>query len=64
MAKRKEKSPSGGEERFPLYCDFSCIHADFSDPCAVGACRRDMGVWCKKAGRLHGKHARCLFRER
>lgn len=54
-------SSAAGEE-FPLYCDFSCPHADFSDPCAVGACRRDIGVWCGKARRFHNKHARCLFR--
>ena len=47
---------------FPLYCDFSCQHAEFSDPSAVGACRRDIGVWCGKAGRYHNKNARCLFR--
>ncbi|MCZ7556399.1 MAG: hypothetical protein M5R41_08360 [Bacteroidia bacterium] len=46
----------------PLYCDFSCEHASFSDPCAVGACRRDVGVWCNAARRYHTKHARCLLR--
>lgn len=46
----------------PLYCDFSCQHAAFSDPCAVGACRRDIGVWCKAARRYNNKHARCLLR--
>lgn len=46
----------------PLYCDFSCEHAAFSDPCAVGACRRDVGVWCNAARRYHTKHARCLLR--
>jgi hypothetical protein len=49
-------------EEYPLYCDYSCPHSAFSDPCAVGACRRDVGVWCGKARRLHSKHARCLFR--
>lgn len=51
-------------ETYQDYCDFSCPHAAFSDPCAVGACRRDIGVWCRKAGRYHNKHARCLFAEK
>ncbi len=62
-ARQKEHKAERGEE-FPLYCDYSCPHADFSDPCAVGACRRDVGVWCVKAQRLHNKHARCLFRRK
>ncbi|MDT8325628.1 MAG: hypothetical protein RRA94_16050 [Bacteroidota bacterium] len=63
MTKRNIGRADHREESFPLYCDYSCAHADFSDPCAVGACRRDVGVWCRKAGRLHNKHARCLFRK-
>ena len=59
--REQNDSASGGE--LPLYCDYSCPHADFSDPSAVGACRRDIGVWCGKAGRFHNKHARCLFHD-
>jgi hypothetical protein len=58
MSERKKKNT----EEYPQYCDYSCPHSAFSDPCAVGACRRDVGVWCSKARRLHSKHARCLFR--
>ena len=50
------------EDKYPHYCDYSCRYSAFSDPCAVGACRRDVGVWCGKARRLHSKHAPCLFR--
>ena len=52
------------EPEYPVYCDYSCPHADFTDPCAVGACRRDVGVWCARAGKFNNKHARCLFRAR
>ncbi len=48
---------------YPLFCDFNCAYADFGSPDVVGACRRDVGVWCKKAKRYHAKHARCLFHE-
>lgn len=58
----EKKSRRKPDEVFPLFCDYSCIHAAFSDPATVGACRRDIGVWCGKARRLHPKHARCLFR--
>jgi hypothetical protein len=56
-----KNSRSSAKHSFPLFCDYSCAHAGFSDPAAVGACRRDVGVWCGKARRLHPKHARCLF---
>ncbi|PLX28310.1 MAG: hypothetical protein C0600_09875 [Ignavibacteria bacterium] len=51
-------------ESFQEYCDFSCEYASFSDPAAVGACRRDIGIWCGKARRYHNKHARCIFSEK
>jgi hypothetical protein len=53
---------NAGTTGIPVYCDFSCEHAAFSDPCAVGACRRDVGVWCNAARRYNTKHARCLLR--
>ncbi len=59
-----QKSESEDEWLYPRFCDFSCPHAEFSDPSAVGACRRDIGVWCGKADRYHNKNARCLFRSR
>jgi hypothetical protein len=60
MAK-KPVNPTQTEE-FPRYCDYSCRYSDFADPSVVGACRREVGVWCGKAKQLHGKHTRCLFR--
>ncbi|MDH7516544.1 MAG: hypothetical protein QHI48_11795 [Bacteroidota bacterium] len=51
-----------GADAYPTYCDYACPHADFADPSAVGACRRDVGVWCKIAGRFNAKNARCLMR--
>ena len=46
----------------PEYCDFSCRYAKFGDPCVVGACRKDIGVWCMLEGRFNRKHAYCLAR--
>ncbi len=44
----------------PDYCDFTCRYAEFGDPCAVGACRKDVGVWCTLEGKFNRKHAHCL----
>ncbi|MBI5645968.1 MAG: hypothetical protein HY962_03475 [Ignavibacteriae bacterium] len=55
------RPPFPNAEAIPPHCDFSCQYAAFGDPSAVGACRRDVGVWCKAAMRYNNKHARCLF---
>lgn len=47
---------------YPEYCDYSCPYAGFADAAAVGACRRDVGVWCEAAGRHNNKHTRCIMR--
>jgi hypothetical protein len=45
----------------PDYCDFSCRHAEFGDPSSVGACMKDIGVWCALERRFNRKHAHCLI---
>ena len=64
MNKKKLKSTARKIDlvtTYPLFCDFSCEYADFAAPDAVGACRRDVGVWCKKAKRYNTKHAKCVL---
>ena len=48
--------------KFPLYCDFDCPHAAFAEPDALGACRRDQGVYCTVLARYNNKNGRCLVR--
>lgn len=60
MKKRKIKYV---EKDLPLYCDFSCKYADFTEPSCVGAWRRDIGVWCKILNTYNNKHARCLVKK-
>ncbi len=48
--------------RLPEFCDFTCMHAGFADPAAVGACRREIGVHCTILKRLVNKNARCQVR--
>jgi hypothetical protein len=50
------------EQSLPLFCDFSCPHADFSKDVS-GACRREQVVWCKILSRHNNKHNRCLAKE-
>ncbi|MAT39689.1 MAG: hypothetical protein CL946_08815 [Ectothiorhodospiraceae bacterium] len=52
---------SGETSTYPMYCDYSCEHAEFPEPDAVGACRRDQGVWCKEAKKYNTKNKKCFF---
>ncbi len=58
MTKKKKK-----EEELPLFCDYTCKYAEFVDPNAVGACRRDLAVYCKKFKRYNNKNNKCLGRK-
>lgn len=61
--KRKTTTPPHkGAEILPQFCDYSCAYAEFARPDAVGACRRDLGVYCRKFRKYHTKNAPCLGR--
>jgi len=47
----------------PKYCDFTCPHASFAPNDAVGACRREMAVYCTLLAKYNNKNARCAARE-
>lgn len=55
MKKRLQKD-------FPLYCDYSCEYADFADVRTIGACRREVAVFCKLFRRYNNKHSKCFGR--
>ncbi|MCX8009658.1 MAG: hypothetical protein N3A61_00765 [Ignavibacteria bacterium] len=46
----------------PHYCDYSCKYAKFSDPSAIGACRKELAVWCSYLKKYNNKNAKCLVR--
>ena len=46
--------------KFPKFCDFTCQYSAFSDPNAVGACRKELAVWCKHFKRFNNKNNKCL----
>jgi len=56
----KKKKIKKEDFDFPLFCDYSCKHAAFSDPSAIGACRKELGVWCKYFKRYNNKHNKCF----
>jgi hypothetical protein len=56
----KRKSKSEPKINFPQYCDYSCKFADFSDPNTIGACRKDLAVWCTHFKRYNNKHNKCF----
>ncbi|MGK9369263.1 hypothetical protein ACSSWA_10190 [Melioribacter sp. Ez-97] len=60
MGKKKNK-PDDNE--FPLFCDYTCKFADFTNPEAIGACRKDLAVWCKHFKRYNNKNNKCLARK-
>jgi len=56
----KDNKRKKGKEDFPMFCDYSCKHADFADPDAIGACRKDLAVWCKYFKRYNNKNNKCF----
>jgi len=58
MAKKGEKENK--ESDFPQYCDYFCKHAAFCDPNAIGACRKELAVWCGFFKRYNNKNNKCL----
>ncbi|MEJ5352264.1 MAG: hypothetical protein WHS65_11820 [Melioribacteraceae bacterium] len=54
------KSSKKSNYNFPLYCDYSCKYALFGKPSAVGACRKELAVWCKYFKKYNNKNNKCL----
>jgi hypothetical protein len=59
----KQSSPRRGNDHLPLYCDYGCSHAEFPQPDASGACRRDLAVYCALFNRHNNKNFQCLGRK-
>ncbi|MGK9476261.1 hypothetical protein [Melioribacter sp. OK-6-Me] len=60
MAKKKNNAEL---HDFPLFCDYTCKYADFTNPEAIGACRKELAVWCKYFKRYNNKNNKCLARK-
>jgi hypothetical protein len=64
MKRRSVKAVKGALEAapFPEFCDYSCPNADFAAAETVGACRREVGIFCKLLKAYVPKNGRCLAR--
>jgi hypothetical protein len=60
MKKKKNIERRKPKLEFPMYCDYSCNHASFSGPTTIGACRKELAVWCKYFERYNNKNNRCF----
>jgi len=49
------------KDGLPLYCDYSCKFADFPPVDAIGACRKELALFCKKAKKFNNKNSKCIF---
>ncbi|MGB2958277.1 MAG: hypothetical protein WBG01_01925 [Bacteroidota bacterium] len=47
----------------PLFCDYSCTHASFAPDDAIGACRKELAVYCTLLEQFNNKNSRCIARE-
>jgi len=63
MAKRQFSSKRLDIAGLPQYCDFSCPHASFAPNDAVGACRKELAVYCNLLAKYNSKNARCAARD-
>ena len=58
-----DDSGAADKKDLPQFCDFFCEHADFTDPEAVGACRKVAAVYCKILKKMVPKNGPCLARQ-
>jgi len=47
----------------PQFCDFSYRHAEFARPDAVGACRKELAVYCTLYKIHNNKNSSCTGRK-
>jgi hypothetical protein len=48
----------------PQFCDFSCRHAEFAQPDAIGACRKELAVFCTLYKRHNNKNSPCIEKKK
>jgi len=60
---RKRKIKNTEIKNLPNYCDYSCKYAEFTDPTAIGACRKELAVWCSILEKYNNKNAKCLVKK-
>jgi hypothetical protein len=61
--KSRTKVPKASPLELPLFCDYSCTHASFAPDDAIGACRKELAVYCTLLEQFNNKNSRCIARE-
>ncbi|MBU2492312.1 MAG: hypothetical protein KJ571_06765 [Bacteroidetes bacterium] len=61
MAKAKKKDKTE-LKNLPRFCDYYCEHAEFTDPNSIGACRKELAVWCSLLEKYNNKNNKCLVK--
>jgi hypothetical protein len=57
---RKSKSNDIPIEKFPLFCDYSCKYAKFTDKDVIGDCRKELAVYCSYFKKYNNKNSKCI----
>ncbi|MEK9137204.1 MAG: hypothetical protein AAB393_08780, partial [Bacteroidota bacterium] len=52
------QTPAMNIAALPMFCDYMCVHASFPPPDAVGACRKEVAVYCTLLKKYNNKNAR------
>ena len=47
----------------PLFCDYSCTHAAFAEADTIGACRKELAVYCTLFHKHNNKNSSCIGRK-
>jgi len=48
----------------PIFCDFSCPHVKFAHPDSIGACRKDVAIFCGLFKKYNNKNSSCIGRKK
>jgi len=59
----KKRNKKKYKELTPLYCDYFCKFASFSVPDSIGACRKEISVYCTLKKKYNNKNSLCLFKK-
>jgi len=62
--KSRTEIPDAYPPELPLFCDYSCTHASFAPGDAIGACRKELAVYCTLLEQFNNKNSRCIARGR
>ena len=60
--KSGKKLPEAHQAELPVFCDYTCTYAAFAPDDAIGACRKELAVYCTLLEQFNNKNSRCIAR--